>query len=267
MPEKVNLAGRRFGRLLVLEPGPVQLSASGRKSYPTWRCRCDCGAEEVIRQVRLPYADYLLRNRGDLLTACSTCSHTQTCSVCGAKFVHLRPRGYCSDACHTTIKRSNYLNHYYRLFARDPDLNRKRRARLKERAAVDPAVAERIRQADARKYAQHRERMRTDPVYAQQHLERARERYRQEADVVQARRRARLDMLLACMTEEQLEAWRERHREYNRRAAARKRSTPEGRERYREYMRAYERERALRRLATIGDQLMQRHTDEDDDEQ
>lgn len=266
MPDKLDLTGRRFGRLLVLGPGPDEASANGRTRYHTWRCRCDCGAEQTIRQHRLPHADYA-RARRDVLTECSTCSHTRTCGACGARFVSVQPRGYCSEACHTTIKRSNYLNHYYRLVERDPDLNRKRHLRQRERAATDPALAERMRQADARQYERHRERMRTDPVYAQQHLERARERYRQEADVVQARRRARLDMLLACMTEEQLEAWRERHREYSRRAAARKRSTPEGRERYREYMRAYERERALRRLAAIGDQLMQRHTDEDDDEQ
>lgn len=38
MPAKIDLIGKRFGRLLVLED-------TGRRSYHSivWRCRCDCG--------------------------------------------------------------------------------------------------------------------------------------------------------------------------------------------------------------------------------
>jgi len=37
MPKKIDLTGRRFGRLLVLN------EVKGAPRYVTWRCQCDCG--------------------------------------------------------------------------------------------------------------------------------------------------------------------------------------------------------------------------------
>lgn len=39
-----NLAGRRFGRLLVLEEDPVR----SRSGHVRWACRCDCGKITVV---------------------------------------------------------------------------------------------------------------------------------------------------------------------------------------------------------------------------
>lgn len=45
----VEMAGRRFGALTVVERG----SRHGRRSDVWWRCRCDCGAECEARGDRL----------------------------------------------------------------------------------------------------------------------------------------------------------------------------------------------------------------------
>ncbi|MHC3450821.1 hypothetical protein [Streptomyces prasinus] len=44
MPPRLELAGMRFGRLIVLE---VHDQDAGR-AY-RWKCRCDCGAEAIVR--------------------------------------------------------------------------------------------------------------------------------------------------------------------------------------------------------------------------
>lgn len=44
MRRLIDLTGRRFGRLTVIERAGTHYCPSYR-SYPLWRCRCDCGAE------------------------------------------------------------------------------------------------------------------------------------------------------------------------------------------------------------------------------
>jgi hypothetical protein len=47
MPGKVrDLKGRRFGRLIVRELENV-------RGHAYWRCRCDCGADTVVRSQKL----------------------------------------------------------------------------------------------------------------------------------------------------------------------------------------------------------------------
>jgi len=41
-PKRVDLTGLRFGRLLVLELGPVVVTKAGKKRAQ-WNCKCDCG--------------------------------------------------------------------------------------------------------------------------------------------------------------------------------------------------------------------------------
>lgn len=48
MPPKIQLAGRRFGRLVVLEE-----SGRDHKNRITWRCLCDCGEETSVLGSRL----------------------------------------------------------------------------------------------------------------------------------------------------------------------------------------------------------------------
>lgn len=46
----IDLAGRRFGRMTVIERHPIN---SGR--MPRWRCQCDCGNESVVQGGHLRY--------------------------------------------------------------------------------------------------------------------------------------------------------------------------------------------------------------------
>lgn len=48
MSKLIDLTGRRFGRLLVLQREGVYISEEGIHTTPTWRCRCDCGREIVV---------------------------------------------------------------------------------------------------------------------------------------------------------------------------------------------------------------------------
>lgn len=43
----IDLAGQRFGRLVVLKEGPVSVAPSGARSV-RWVCLCDCGTETLV---------------------------------------------------------------------------------------------------------------------------------------------------------------------------------------------------------------------------
>ncbi len=53
----IDLTGRRFGRLLVIERSGSVRRKDGHGTFPTWRCRCDCGKEAVVRGVNLKSAE------------------------------------------------------------------------------------------------------------------------------------------------------------------------------------------------------------------
>lgn len=53
MSKLIDLTGRRFGRLLVLQREGSYLCENGIHSTPMWRCRCDCGQEVVVAGVSL----------------------------------------------------------------------------------------------------------------------------------------------------------------------------------------------------------------------
>jgi len=44
----IDIAGRRFGRLIAVEP--VGTDSGGQK---TWECRCDCGTQRIVRGSKL----------------------------------------------------------------------------------------------------------------------------------------------------------------------------------------------------------------------
>jgi hypothetical protein len=57
MSKRIDLAGRRFGRLVAIEFAGV---APGAVSKPAlWKCRCDCGREKTIRGEALRHGDTL----------------------------------------------------------------------------------------------------------------------------------------------------------------------------------------------------------------
>lgn len=43
----IDLTGRRFGRLVVIERDGTYYSPTFR-AFPLWRCRCDCGTECIV---------------------------------------------------------------------------------------------------------------------------------------------------------------------------------------------------------------------------
>jgi hypothetical protein len=52
MPKPIDLAGRRFGRWLVLELDPERSRCNGAV-YLRWLCRCVCGVERVVTGTNL----------------------------------------------------------------------------------------------------------------------------------------------------------------------------------------------------------------------
>jgi hypothetical protein len=47
MSKLIDLTGRRFGMLTVIERAGTYISPGDLKKEPTWRCRCDCGKESI----------------------------------------------------------------------------------------------------------------------------------------------------------------------------------------------------------------------------
>ena len=47
MGKLIDLTGKRFGRLVVIEREGTYISPS-YSSFPLWHCRCDCGAECIV---------------------------------------------------------------------------------------------------------------------------------------------------------------------------------------------------------------------------
>lgn len=48
----IDMTGRVYGRLTVLERVGSVFYRNGQ-SVPTWRCRCECGREVVVRGISL----------------------------------------------------------------------------------------------------------------------------------------------------------------------------------------------------------------------
>ncbi len=54
MAQKLQLVGRRFGRLTVVQECHPKLGVPGRGAgYSYWRCRCECGRKRVIKNGKL----------------------------------------------------------------------------------------------------------------------------------------------------------------------------------------------------------------------
>ena len=52
MAKLIDLTGKRFGRITVLERAEDYISPSGNKSV-RWKCKCDCGNEFIVKSARL----------------------------------------------------------------------------------------------------------------------------------------------------------------------------------------------------------------------
>lgn len=98
--KKIDLTGRRFGRLVVEDE-----AGRNRKGQVRWRCRCDCGGEhEVIGSILTRggclscgcLRDELLRARAAVVGAAES---VRACETCGRIYTAVGPQKRCSDEC------------------------------------------------------------------------------------------------------------------------------------------------------------------------
>lgn len=206
MPAALDLVGRSFGRLTVIAAG--ERLARGRR----WVCQCECGRTSEVTQHSLIRAT---------VTACETCRFTRTCAVCGESFLSRQSRATCSDACRVAHQRRIHLAHYYRRVDADPQFNRKRAARERQRAATDPAFDARWRARWRQAGERYKARMAADPNFRERERAKARAWYARHAQRVQQDRKRKRASLDAATLARQRMAQRAAGRSY----AAKRRET------------------------------------------
>lgn len=47
--KKLNLIGKRFGKLMVIEEAPPFYGSNGKRKRTMWLCQCDCGGRTIVR--------------------------------------------------------------------------------------------------------------------------------------------------------------------------------------------------------------------------
>lgn len=248
MPAALDLTGRRFGQLEVIE-------RAGKIKYghmvPAWRCRCDCGREEIVPQPRLPTRESV--PKGQRVYACEVCRQPD-CITCGTKVPLSRgKKNTCSEACEQTKQRGNQLAHYYRKMAEDPDYSMKQYRRKRQRMLEDPEYAAQVRQQwreQDRRYKANK-----TPEQLEQEREYSRQWYAENRDYILEQRRQRL----AAMSPEERAAHDEERRrvgrEWRRRWRAWLEENPQEKALYRQRYREWVRERELRELMKSLEQL------------
>lgn len=278
MPIARDLTDQRFGKLVVLSPAGKTTERHPKKR---WRCRCDCGAEEVIAQPRLTGGSRPYR-------ACTACRQPD-CVVCGTKIpLGMASKTTCSEPCKTAHERALARQHYYAKMERNPDANREQYAHRQARAKSDPAVAQRLKEYAQRQAQARRERRRNDPEWREAQNRKGQERYYRNRKAILARRKrirqvdplhndrrnaqarkryhasreetlaARRRRWLALTPSEkraEQDAQRQRGREWRRRWRAVLRQDPAAHREQLVKEREWERERNLRQLFTNLDKL------------
>ncbi len=257
MPRSLDLAERRFGKLLVLRAGDQMLSASGKTKEKTWVCLCDCGREETIPDRRIPHCASNAR-RSDAVESCLYCRSQRICAACGTTFESAQFRACCSDICKVVHDRALYRERYYRLVDRDPTFNKKRADEIRARAQADPDFAAQRRAWEEKRQRKRNNRMRSDPEYRAQQQAQARAYYQSRSQEIQEGKRARRKARLAAMTDAEFEIWITRQREFWRNSANKLRATAAGHERYLETMRRHRQKQAMAGLTTVSESLMKR---------
>lgn len=215
MPPPVDLTGRRFGKLLVIERAAAIVSETGKSHRPAWLCACDCGRQEVMPQQRLPYVpSYAARK--DAATCCTHCRSQRICAVCSQPFESLQYRATCSEACNHLHKNAQFRDSFLRKIERQPDWYKTQYAKQTPEAA---AAARLGRQAVA---ARHAKRLAEDPVYREEFNAKMRETYAKNAESRRETVRKRRDKALANMTPTELTAYRAARQQERQATTARK---------------------------------------------
>ncbi|GEM_PF-959141 len=254
MPPPLDLTGRRFGALTVMEKaGKVQFG----RLVTAWKCRCDCGVEIIVPQPRLPHAPHIAANPRRKVDACPAC-RARPCAVCGSPVPPPSTAATCSDACAGEHLRAKHRRHYYRRVEQNPEHNRRRAARVKDKAAADPEYAARVQAWAAAAHEKKKKRLRTDPEYRQAQRAAARARYAERAEEVQTRRRQRFERMTAHERDRWLERMRRYGRAYRRKWRAELQADPARHQAYLDLMAEYRRRAALAGLIATGAELVNR---------
>lgn len=141
----------------------------------SWLCRCDCGAEIVVPQNRLPHRESI--PLGHRVDACQDC-RAKPCLVCGTPIPPPSSARTCSQACKAEIRRQQSLAYYHRraeqpgyLDARADqarerwgDMSDDRRRAISQRAYKQRLAREGREALNAKSRRQHEDRM-EDPDY------------------------------------------------------------------------------------------------------
>jgi hypothetical protein len=269
MPAARDLTNQPFGTLVALEIGEPTISGRRR-----WRCRCACGAEELVctqlltsgkvdacracRGGREPHqvertceicgAEF----KGDVkLTVCShECALSKrrgspplmkACAICGTEFRVTRGAFVCcSKECLRERRRRRALAQWYRRTERDPDLPKRMAARRRAKALADPEYAAKVKLWEQRKNARHRQRMKSDPVYRERYRQQQARHWKRHAKRIMETRRARM----ASLPAEELSRLRAKAVE----ACRRSRMKPGIRERHLEHGAEYRRRRRAEKV-------------------
>lgn len=249
MPARLDLAGRVFGRLMVIR-------ANGRVKFGRWQtawlCRCECGVEVTVPQDRLPHRPSVDdRHRVD---ACPGC-RARPCVICGTPILPPSTAAACSPEHLAQHRRDTQLNHYYKMVELDPEFGARRQRMAKLRAEIDPSVATRQSIVAKRARRVRQTKINDDPSLRERVRAQARSTYAKHRTRILADRRTKLE----AMTPEQHDIWIERMRksgrEYRRRWRAEIKADPQRHAEYIDLMREYRRQRALRDVLAIGAKL------------
>ncbi|RJX35685.1 MAG: hypothetical protein C4525_03260 [Desulfarculus sp.] len=173
--------------------------------------------------------------------------HAPRCVVCGEPLPAGSRSNTCSPECRQERRRQSWRAYYCRRQEADPEHNRRRHARRRERLLADPQLL-----ADHRARERERERARMrDPQYRQRARAHARTRYARDAQRVQARRREIAAILPPQEADRRREQSRAHGRRYRRKWRRRLWADAGAHRAYKRQMAEYRRRAALRNLVGV----------------
>jgi len=249
MPPPLNITGQKLGSLLVIR------KASNAPRGGEWLCRCDCGREEIFPARRLPYTEGNLK-RSDVAKACSVCTHTRVCKVCGKNFFSRTVRACCSDECRNKLTRKIQLKHYHEVKkVKFPDLHTLKRQKIK----ADPTKLEKLKAYEKARAKKRWVKIKTDEVLHSKENKKSREWYAANAERVNEERRR----YFIAMTPEEYLAHRTKAKRYYEYYINKMKETDP--EKYKEFIRKkkencreYKRRMALSKLTALSNTLLKR---------
>ena len=240
MPARLELTGKIFGQLTVIGPAGNRM----------WRCQCSCGRVEIIYQYWLTTSSVSRQFR-----SCHVCRRGP-CVICGGPIEWDKNKSnVCSDICMSEKRKSAHRRGYYKKIQDDPEHNIKRYAKIKERMQEDPAFRARHLAYWRNNSQAEMARIKADPELHKQYLDEAARQYAKNRDRILAQRKARNSALSDAEREALAEKNRKTGREWRRKWRAELEQNPEKKQAYMLYLIELRRQRALKKLFGISNNL------------